>query len=70
MVIWVVKFPREECKIRNIFGKKSIYVGTQKKIMYFVNGRSGEVGKSAKIELSKSIFYVKNQTIFFKKKII
>ena len=41
----------------------------QMKLLYFVNWHSARASKSAKIVLSKSIFYVKNQPNFFKKKI-
>ena len=40
----------------------------QMKLLYFVNWHSARASKSAKIVLSKSIFYVKNQPI--KKKIL
>ena len=40
----------------------------QMKLLYFVNWHSARASKSAKIVLSKSIFYVKNQPNFFKKK--
>ena len=41
----------------------------QMKLLYFVNWHSARASKSAKIVLSKSIFYVKNQPNFFKKKL-
>ena len=37
---------------------------TQRQLLNFVNGCSGEVSKSTKISLSKSIFYVKIIGIF------
>ena len=40
----------------------------QMKLLYFVNWHSARASKSAKIVLSKAIFYVKNQPNFFKKK--
>ena len=40
----------------------------QRKPLYFENTGSTSLSKSAKIVLSKSIFYVKNQRNFFKKK--
>ena len=58
MVTWVVEFPREGYKIVMIFGQSNIIKG--KYCMYLVNSSSGEVAKSAKIELSKSIISVKN----------
>ena len=42
----------------------------QRKSLYFENTGSTSLSKSAKIVLSKSIFYVKNRRNFFKKKII
>ena len=42
----------------------------QMRLLYFVNWHSVRASKSAKIVLSKSIFYVKNQPNFFKKKFI
>ena len=35
---------------------------SQMKLLYFVNWHSARVSKSAKIVLSKSIFFVKNQS--------
>ena len=40
----------------------------QMKLLYFVNWHSARASKSAKIVLSKPIFYVKNQPNFFEKK--
>ena len=38
----------------------------QMKLLYFVNWHSARASKSAKMVLTKSIFYVKNQLNFFK----
>ena len=43
---------------------------TKKKLLYFINTMIYGWSKSAKIVLSKSIFCVKNQLIFFKKNFI
>ena len=42
---------------------------TQRKLLYFMNTMNYGSSKSAKIVLTKSIFNVKNQPIFFQKKI-
>ena len=46
MAIWVVKFLREEYKIRKIFEQKSAY---SKTIIHFANRRSVQLSKSSKI---------------------
>ena len=57
MVVRVVEFSSWGYKIWKIFAKNQ---HTQKKLLNFENWCNGEVSKSAKIQLSKSIFYAKN----------
>ena len=67
MAIWVVEFSNKGYKIR--FLPKNQH--TQRNLLNFenwVNGGIGEVSKSAKIWLSKSIFYFKNYLNLSKKK--
>ena len=53
MAVWVVEFSNGGKKIRNIFAY-------ERKALNFENWVNRKVSKSAKILLSKSIFYVKN----------
>ena len=57
-LLWGSKLVRFLAKIKH----------TPRKLLYFVNRPNAKSSKSAKIILSKSIFYVKNQPIFFKEK--
>ena len=57
MVIRVVEFSSQGYRIRKIFAERSTY---PRKLLNFENWCGGEVSKSAKVWLSKSIFYVKN----------
>ena len=57
MAIRVVEFPNGGKKIERVLPKNQ---HTQRKLLNFENWVNGEVSKSAKILLSKSIFYVKN----------
>ena len=57
MAVRIVEFSCGGYKIRNIFAEESTY---SKEIIEIENWINGEVSKRAKIWLSKSILYVKN----------
>ena len=57
MAIQVVEFLSREYKNGKIFPKNQY---TERKLLNFENWINGKLSKSAKISLSKSIFYVKN----------
>ena len=62
MAIWVVEFSNGGDKVKKIFASESTY---SKEIIEFWELVNGEVSKSAKIWLSKSIFYDKNYPNLF-----
>ena len=60
MAIGVVKFSRKWYKIRKVFGQKINC--SHMKSLNFANWCNGEVSKSAKSWIPKSIFYFKNHS--------
>ena len=62
-VISFVEFPKKVYNFRKVFGSK---YHSKRKLFYFGNWCSSELPKSAKIWLSKSIFYVKNDANLYK----
>ena len=65
LTLWqygLLNFQEGDTKLETFLPKNQY---TQRKLLNFENWCSGEVSKSAKIWLSKSIFYVKNHLNFY-----